>query len=423
MQDVEEGEDDSPFPAPVLGPWFEAVSSALLLLSLDARTVVACNGEAVRLFGPSAAGGRLAGVPLDDLLGPAAALVVARHLLAPTVEAGTWLPLLLPTPDGMRHLGVACRRLGAGWLATVEPRETVDAGIPDGTFRRVLDTVPIGIDLFDADYRAVFCNEYLIRTLGYYGFNTAPTFDTWFQSAYPDPIYRAEAEATWNAAVAAIRAGAPVADQGEWWVRCEDGQTRRLRFILQPFGRFNLQITLDMTERYRADSDLLHLAFFDELTGASTRVHFRQETEKLTARARSDGLPVTLLLLDVDHFKSINDRYGHGGGDTVLREIVGRCRAVVGEGAVVGRLGGDEFVLVLAPADRRGAASVAEAVLQAVAGEPVEVGPLAVAVSASIGVFEGDPRHHTLDRMMELADRALYVAKQDGRGRVRIAAP
>jgi diguanylate cyclase (GGDEF)-like protein len=407
-----------------LGAWFDAVSSALLVLSPDARTAFAGNAEAARLLGrPAAWGAGEAPLPLVDLLGPAAALVVARHVAAPTVPAGTWLPLLLSGRGETCHIGVACRRLGEGWLATLEPRESIAAiGVPDGTFRRVLDAVPIGIDLFDQDYRAVFCNEYLIRTLGYYGFNSSPTFDAWFESAYPDPIYRAEAEAAWNAAVEAVRAGAPVADQGEWWVRCEDGQTRRLRFILQPFGRFKLQITLDMTERYRADSDLLRLAFFDELTGASTRVHFRHETEKLAARARSDGLPVTLLLLDVDHFKAVNDRYGHGAGDTVLREVVGRCRAVVGEGAVVCRLGGDEFVVVLSPADRRGAGAVAEAVLRAVVGAPVEVGPLAVAVSASIGVFEGDPRRHSLDRMLELADRALYAAKHGGRGCVRFAA-
>ncbi len=403
--------------------WFEAVSSAVLLLSPDARIVRACNGAAAELLDrPAAWRPDAPSVALDDLLGPAAALVVARHVAAPTLPPGTWMPLLLSVRGETRHIGVACRRYGAGWLASIEPRESVAAiGVPDGTFRRALDAVPIGIDIFDEDFRAVFCNEYLIRTLGYYGFNTAPTFDAWFENAYPDPIYRAEAEATWNAAVAAVRAGAPVADQGEWWVRCEDGQTRRLRFILQPFGRYSLQITLDMTERYRADSDLLRLAFFDELTGASTRVHFREETEKLTARARSDGLLVTLMLLDVDHFKSINDRYGHGAGDTVLREVVGRSRAVVGEGAVVARLGGDEFVMVLSPNDPRRAPVVAEAVLQAVVGEPVPAGPLAVAVTASIGVFEGDPRCHTLDRMMELADRALYVAKQDGRGCLRFA--
>jgi diguanylate cyclase (GGDEF)-like protein len=408
-----------------LGAWFEAVSSALLLLTGDARTALAGNAEAARLLDrPAAWDAGAPALPLEDLLGPAPALVVARHVAAPTVAMGTWLPLLLSVRGETRHIGVACRRFGEGWLATIERRESIAAiEVPDGTFRRVLDAVPIGIDLFDRDYRAVFCNEYLIRTLGYYGFNSSPTFDAWFESAYPDPIYRAEAEVAWNTAVEAVRAGAPVADQGEWWVRCEDGQTRRLRFILQPFGRFNLQITLDMTERYRADSDLLRLAFFDELTGASTRVHFRQEAEKLAARARSEGLPVTLMLLDVDHFKAVNDRYGHGAGDTVLREVVGRCRAVVGEGAVVCRLGGDEFVVMLSPADRRGPSAVAAAVLQAVVGTPVEVGPLAVPVSASIGVFAGDPRGLTLDRMMELADRALYAAKHDGRACVRFAGP
>lgn len=407
-----------------LGAWFEAVAAALLLVSDDGRTVLAGNAAAVRLLhAEEALRAETTLALLADVLGAQAALAVGRHLAGPAEAHGTFLPLLQICGAVERPIAVACQPLGTQWLLTIESRPNVEVtGLEDGVFRRVVDAIPIGIDLFDQEFRALFCNQYILRTLGYYAANTKPEFDEWFAYAYPDPIYRAEAEATWNAAVDAVRAGEPMVDQGEWWVRCEDGQTRRLRFMLQPFGRYHLQITLDMTERYRADADLIRLAFFDDLTGASTRMHFREEAEKLTARARSDGLPVVLMLLDVDHFKSVNDRHGHGGGDAVLREVVGRCRAVVGEGAIVARLGGDEFVLLLSPLDRRSAKSVASAVLEAVTGEAVGVGPLAVAVSASIGVFEGDPRAHTLDRMMELADRALYVAKQDGRARVRFAA-
>jgi diguanylate cyclase (GGDEF)-like protein len=404
--------------------WFEAVAAALLLLSADGRCVLACNAAAGALLGGRDAPCRTSPpLALARVLGEEAATAVAAHLAGPAEAHGLFLPLVRTVGGPRTPIAVACRPLGSLWLATLEAHDrATGVEVDDGVFRRVVDAIPLGIDLFDRDFRAVFCNDYILKTLGYYAANTMPEFDEWFAYAYPDPIYRAEAEATWNAAVAAVRAGEPVVDQGEWWVRCEDGQTRRLRFILQPFGRYSLQITLDMTERYRADADLIQLALFDQLTGASTRVHFRAEAEKLMARARADGRPVTLMLLDVDHFKAVNDRHGHGGGDTVLREVVGRCRAVVGEGAIVARLGGDEFVLLLSPCDRRGGAAVADAVLAAVTGEAVGVGPLAVAVTASIGVFQGDPRGHTLDRMMELADRALYAAKHDGRARVRFAA-
>ena len=403
--------------------WFDAVAAALLLLSPDGATVLACNAAAgVLLGGPDAPCRTSPPAPLARVLGPEAAAAVAAHVAGPAEAHGQFLPLLRTVGGPPTPIAVACRPLGSLWLATLEAHDrATGVEIEDGVFRRVVDAIPLGIDLFDRDFRAVFCNDYVLKTLGYWAANTASDFNDWFAYAYPDPLYRAEAEATWNAAVAAVRAGEPLVDQGEWWVRCEDGQTRRLRFILQPFGRYSLQITLDMTERYRADADLIRLAFFDELTGASTRVHFRAEAEKLLAEARADGVPVTLLVLDVDHFKSVNDRHGHGGGDTVLREVVTRCRAVVGEGGLVARLGGDEFVLLLAPSDGRCGIEVAGALLTAVTGEAIGVGPLAVAVTASIGVFVGDPREHTLDGMMEHADRALYEAKQDGRGRVRVA--
>jgi diguanylate cyclase (GGDEF)-like protein len=403
--------------------WLEAVAAPLLLLSPDGASVLACNAAAAALLSGADVPRRTSPpVPLVRLLGEEAAAAIVAHLAGPPQEHGVFLPLVRTAGGAPVPIAVACRPLGSLFLATLETRaEAVGVDIEDGVFRRVVDAIPLGIDLFDQDFRAVFCNDYILKTLGYYAANVAPDFGDWFAYAYPDPIYRAEAEATWNAAVAAVRSGEPMVDQGEWWVRCEDGQTRRLRFILQPFGRYHLQITLDMTERYRADADLIRLAFFDELTGASTRVHFRAEAEKLVAEARADGLPVTLLVLDVDHFKSVNDRHGHGGGDTVLREVVARCRAVMGEGAIVARLGGDEFVLMLSPYDRRCGIEVAGALLTAVTDEAFGVGPLAVGVTASIGVFVGDPREHTLDRMMELADRALYEAKQDGRGRVRVA--
>jgi len=158
---------------------------------------------------------------------------------------------------------------------------------------------------------------------------------------------------------------------------------------------------------------LEELVFFDELTGLRNRRAILHELEMLLAGARRHGHDLSVLMLDIDHFKSINDRFGHRAGDDVLREVSRRLRERLRREDVAGRLGGDELLVALPDTDGKGAAIAAEAIRAAVAGGPVasSAGPIPVTVSiGSAAWHEGE-----LNTLLERADSALYAAKAAGR--------
>lgn len=155
----------------------------------------------------------------------------------------------------------------------------------------------------------------------------------------------------------------------------------------------------------------------DSLTGLSLRRHWH-ELGSATLRQRHDsGEPATLLMLDVDHFKLANDRYGHAVGDDVMRSVAAAIRGHLRAGDNAGRYGGDEFGIVLANTDAVAARVVAENLLDAIRAIRLSSAPEA-RVSASIGLAEADSTHGTLEQWIEAADEALYRAKRAGRDRV-----
>jgi len=159
----------------------------------------------------------------------------------------------------------------------------------------------------------------------------------------------------------------------------------------------------------------------DDLTGLHSRAHWIEQAKALLRDHQASGRPAALMFLDVDHFKSINDRYGHAIGDDVLRGIAGQIRAHLPEGGHAGRLGGDEFALVLswgAP----GAEALAETLRVAVETLEFERHP-GLRCSISLGLAEPPGAGLGLREWMEAADRALYDAKQAGRNRTAGARP
>lgn len=175
--------------------------------------------------------------------------------------------------------------------------------------------------------------------------------------------------------------------------------------------------------------ELRELASTDALTGILNRRAFDQRLSQAWARHESEGAPLSVLLVDVDHFKAYNDRYGHPQGDACLREVAQVLASCLHrESDVVTRYGGEEFAVVLR-ADAEGAAVVAERLREAVARlqRPHEASPTAPHVTVSIGHCSAG-QADDVSMLLHRADEALYLAKRDGRDRVRgwtgdIAAP
>ncbi len=158
----------------------------------------------------------------------------------------------------------------------------------------------------------------------------------------------------------------------------------------------------------------------DGLTGLFNRTWFHEAFDRMVADGRESRRPVSLLMVDLDHFKAINDRHGHLAGDECLRWASGRIAGALGDGALLARFGGEEFVVALPGHDLREAVAVAEAVRRALAAGPCPVHGGAITVTASIGVHTINAgAMDDVDEAYEIADRAMYVAKANGRDCVR----
>lgn len=168
-----------------------------------------------------------------------------------------------------------------------------------------------------------------------------------------------------------------------------------------------------VAELRRVNAQLDRAASTDQLTGLANR----REVDRVMRGARSGTVAVALA--DIDHFKTVNDTWGHDVGDVVLQVVAGRLRRSLRDADVVGRWGGEEFVALLAGTDAAGAAAVCERARTAVAGPlSLDRGPQAVTIS--IGLAVGTTTDRAIDDLLKCADDALYQAKAGGRDQVVI---
>ncbi|MVT70265.1 diguanylate cyclase [Bradyrhizobium pachyrhizi] len=164
---------------------------------------------------------------------------------------------------------------------------------------------------------------------------------------------------------------------------------------------------------------LERLAATDPLTGAGNRRHFIEQISNEITRAKRSGAPLSLLSIDLDHFKDINDSRGHSVGDEVLRAFVRKCLEAIRPYDSVARVGGEEFMVLLPGATLDAACAVAERLRSAIEGAAFDVGAQpSVGVTISVGVSEFGRDGDTLDGFLNVADQRLYRAKFEGRNRV-----
>jgi diguanylate cyclase (GGDEF)-like protein len=292
--------------------------------------------------------------------------------------------------------------------------------------RAALDQSEVGVVLLDSEMRAQFINRAFRRLwrlpdaiadrkpafvgLMYHG-RQVKAF------AMPEEqIDRYIAERT-----ALVRAG----DEKPVDMRLAGGDVIRCRCkVLVDGGRM---LTYgNVSDLVRSADEYAELAITDALTGIYNRRHFMTRFESEWNRYLRYGRPLSLLMLDIDLFKSVNDRYGHDVGDRVIVHVARLCEAQTRNSDLVARIGGEEFAILLPESDLEEARVVAERLRGTLAEQPLPDGEQVIAVTISIGVAQADTAMAGLAELSKRADEALYAAKRGGRNRVetaRVTAP
>ncbi|MFN7957969.1 MAG: GGDEF domain-containing protein [Holophagaceae bacterium] len=176
-------------------------------------------------------------------------------------------------------------------------------------------------------------------------------------------------------------------------------------------------VFLDPLERAFHET-LLDLSTKDPLTGLSNRSSTLAELQNRFGLSQRYGRPLSVVVCDLDHFKQVNDTYGHGGGDFVLRTFGERLAATLREADLAGRIGGEEFLMVLPETDLSGARPFAERLRRSIAGTPIALASGGLSVTCSLGIAERIAEDQNAGQLLARADAALYRAKGGGRNQV-----
>ncbi|WIX31868.1 GGDEF domain-containing protein [Salinicola sp. JS01] len=180
----------------------------------------------------------------------------------------------------------------------------------------------------------------------------------------------------------------------------------------------NRQLLKEIAHRELLEEQLRRVAERDSLTGLNSRRHFMKLADALLQVSREDQTPFSLFMIDVDHFKRINDTWGHSQGDWVLTRIAEICTQALRPTDVIGRFGGEEFVVALPDTDAEQAVIVAERLRRKVAALPLEEAMSELQLSVTIGIAVARGDEVSLQNVIARADRALYAGKREGRDQV-----
>lgn len=276
----------------------------------------------------------------------------------------------------------------------------------EALLQTILDSSPSDVTLISADQQQVFyvSDNLLVQS----GAERVGRFD--LAALFVDPAEHARFVARLERGELIYQMEARLCPGAPYWALLN---ARQLRVGEQPAW---LVWCFDITQRRRQQERLTQRADTDDLTGLSNRRALLRATVKQLRRHRD--MPLSVLLIDIDYFKRVNDLHGHDVGDEALRAVASQLRSAVRDPALVGRVGGEEFAVVLPETVLSEAAGVAERLRQRVATTPLAVtsGPN-LTLTLSIGVAE---RHasESLKQLMRRADRHLYQAKRSGRDRI-----
>ncbi|HEU4376720.1 MAG TPA: EAL domain-containing protein [Telluria sp.] len=326
-------------------------------------------------------------------------------------SAGDFAVTLLASADGS---GQACRVVvehAEGKLAALERSEE--------RFRRIVHSAGEGIWEIDADANTTFVNPKMAAILGY-------TIEEML--ARPLASFM-DAEGLAILDVNLVRRREGIAERHEFKFVRRDGSDVWTSMATNPIfdgaGAYvgALALVTDITDRRASTEVIWHQANFDELTGLPNRHMFMDRLRQEVKKADRGAAFLALLFLDLDHFKQVNDEYGHPMGDALLVEAARRIGACVRASDTLARLGGDEFTVILAGIDHVGSVErVAQALVEALA-RPFDLQGERLSISASVGVALYPPDAVNVGDLLARADQAMYASKQAGRNRFSYFTP
>ncbi|BCS55624.1 hypothetical protein GSbR_02270 [Geobacter sp. SVR] len=213
--------------------------------------------------------------------------------------------------------------------------------------------------------------------------------------------------------------------QGELWDRRKDGHVYpkllTISVVRNARGEIDFYIGsfTDISKQKAVEAEVRYIANHDHLTGLPNRLYVQAALERALALAQRERSEIAVMFIDLDRFKSVNDTLGHAGGDALLMQVAERLRGSVRASDLVARLGGDEFIVIMTDVRlRAGAATVAEKILASLS-EPYLINEHTLENRASIGISLYPHDGDSVEDLMKYADRAMYRAKEAGRGRFR----
>ena len=177
----------------------------------------------------------------------------------------------------------------------------------------------------------------------------------------------------------------------------------------------------DVSQRKEMEAELFRQASTDALTGIINRRYFQNQAEQEVRRSRRFARDMAVMMIDIDHFKPINDTYGHAAGDTIIQGVVKRALECLRQSDSIGRIGGEEFAVLLPETALDAARDVAERLRAHIEARPYIIGSGALSCTVSIGVAQLSAQDNGLEDLLHRADTALYAAKNDGRNRVEVS--
>ena len=403
-----------------------------LLVHADGR-VVFVNQEGARRFAaaaPEALIGRPVASLLDRGAGPASAAEAVLAGEAAPVEAAAGVLRFRRLDGAPLWLAVQARRLDgadhdlvlvSGSDVTGLQAASAEAATAVERLATAIDGVPELIALFDADDRLVLANRASRAIEAALGELWRPgvDYETYLRAAVARGLYP-QAEGCADDWIAR-RLDQHRSPSGPVELARQDGRWLSVNERRLADGSV-ISIASDVTEHKSNAQQIRFLAHHDALTGLPNRSLFQDRLEQALALARRDGRKVAVLLLDLDHFKHINDNLGHAAGDRVLVEVAARLRGCARGGDTVARLGGDEFAVIQTQvADAEQAAALAQRALAALSG-PVVIDGQPVHTGASVGITLFPDDAGELGELMKNADLALHRAKALAPGRLEFYA-